>query len=372
MHTIRIILRPWSSLSTIVLPLVSNLAMLLVEMFVAADGVRIQLPPNVTVTAIYGFGDSIIDPGNNNDILTIVKCNFKPYGQDFSGGIPTGRFSNGRIPTDLLAEALGLKEYVPAYLDPNLESSELLTGVSFASGASGYDPMTPKIASAIPLSDQLEMFKEYKVKLKAAVGEERADFIVTNSVALAVSGSDDIANTYFDTPFRRAEYDVDSYTDLMTNSASSFLQELYKLGIRRVAVFSAPPIGCVPSQRTIGGGVLRPCAENYNEAAKLFNAKLSSALDMLNSRLPKARLVYTDIYNPLLDLIQNPSQYGFEVVDKGCCGTGVLEVSILCNKLDKVCDDDAKYIFWDSYHPTEAGYKVIIDLIAQKYIGRLA
>jgi hypothetical protein len=41
---------------------------------------------------------------------------------------------------------LGIKGYVPAYLDPNLKSSDLLTGVGFASGASGYDPLTPKIA----------------------------------------------------------------------------------------------------------------------------------------------------------------------------------------------------------------------------------
>lgn len=62
----------------------------------------LKLPPNVTVPAILGFGDSIIDPGNNNNIKTIIKCNFPPYGQDFMGGISTGRFSNGRIPTDFL------------------------------------------------------------------------------------------------------------------------------------------------------------------------------------------------------------------------------------------------------------------------------
>ena len=44
------------------------------------------------------------------------------------------------------AEELGIKELVPAYLDPNLQTKELLTGVSFASGASGYDPQTSQIA----------------------------------------------------------------------------------------------------------------------------------------------------------------------------------------------------------------------------------
>lgn len=43
------------------------------------------------------------------------------------------------------ASELGIKEFVPAYLDPNLQSKDLLTGVSFASGGSGYDPQTPKL-----------------------------------------------------------------------------------------------------------------------------------------------------------------------------------------------------------------------------------
>ena len=41
---------------------------------------------------------------------------------------------------------LGLKDLMPAYLDQSLDDNELLTGVSFASGGTGYDPETPKIA----------------------------------------------------------------------------------------------------------------------------------------------------------------------------------------------------------------------------------
>uniref|UniRef100_A0A7C8YMJ6 Triacylglycerol lipase n=1 Tax=Opuntia streptacantha TaxID=393608 RepID=A0A7C8YMJ6_OPUST len=135
-----------------------------------------MLPPNVTVPALFGFGDSIIDPGNNNHLNTLIKCNFPPYGKDFMGGIPTGRFSNGKIPTDLLAETLSIKEYVPAYLDPNLRPEDLLSGVSFASGACGYDPLTSKVASVIPLSQQLHYFREYTDKVKQIAGEEKATF----------------------------------------------------------------------------------------------------------------------------------------------------------------------------------------------------
>ncbi|KAK7837750.1 gdsl esterase/lipase exl2 [Quercus suber] len=62
----------------------------------------IQIPRNETIPAVIMFGDSIVDTGTNNDITTIAKCNFLPYGRDFKGGIPTGRFSNGKVPSDFL------------------------------------------------------------------------------------------------------------------------------------------------------------------------------------------------------------------------------------------------------------------------------
>ncbi|KAE8729057.1 GDSL esterase/lipase EXL3 [Hibiscus syriacus] len=113
------------------------------------------MPENKTTPAVIVFGDSIVDTGNNNDIQTIIKCNCLPYGQDFDGGVPTGRFCNGRIPSDLIAEELGIKGIVPAYMDPTLKPQDLITGVTFASGGTGYDPMTPKLASVIPLGNQL-------------------------------------------------------------------------------------------------------------------------------------------------------------------------------------------------------------------------
>ncbi|KAG7587192.1 GDSL lipase/esterase [Arabidopsis thaliana x Arabidopsis arenosa] len=276
----------------------------------AADTIAaVKLPPNLIVPALIAFGDSIVDTGMNNNVKTVVKCDFHPYGIDFQGGVATGRFCDGRVPADLLAEELGIKSIVPAYLDPNLKSKDLLTGVSFASGGSGYDPITPKLVAVISLEDQLNYFEEYIEKVKNIVGEEKKDFILANSLFLLVAGSDDIANTYY-TIHARPEYDIDSYTTLMSDSASEFVTKLYGYGVRRVAVFGAPPIGCVPSQRTLGGGIMRDCAETYNEAAKLFNSKLSPKLDLLRKTLPGIRPIYINIYDPLFDIIKNPANYG--------------------------------------------------------------
>ncbi|CAI9756376.1 unnamed protein product [Fraxinus pennsylvanica] len=70
------------------------------------------------VPTILVFGDSSVDAGNNNQISTVLKSNFRPYGRDFFGGKPTGRFSNGHIPPDFNSEGFGLRPFMPAYLDP--------------------------------------------------------------------------------------------------------------------------------------------------------------------------------------------------------------------------------------------------------------
>lgn len=53
------------------------------------------------VPAMFIFGDSVVDVGNNNNLETIVKSNFPPYGRDFNSSThPTGRFCNGKLASD--------------------------------------------------------------------------------------------------------------------------------------------------------------------------------------------------------------------------------------------------------------------------------
>ncbi|KAJ6694116.1 hypothetical protein OIU85_004859 [Salix viminalis] len=256
------------------------------------------------------------------------------------------------------ASELGIKDTLPAYLDPKVLPQDLITGVTFAS-------VSANVVRSI------RTFQGIHREAEGHNWRGKHNFHLTNSLFIVVASSDDIANTYFTLRARALQYDVPAYTDLMANSASSFVQELYELGARRIGVFSAPPVGCVPSQRTLAGGAERECAENLNEAAKIFNSKLSKKLDSLASSLPSGRFVYMDIYNPLLDLIQNPRKYGFQVADKGCCGTGTLEVSILCNQYtSETCADVSDYVFWDSYHPTEGAYKALVTPVLGKYLTK--
>lgn len=50
---------------------------------------------------------------------------------------------------------------------------------------------------------------------------------------------------------------------------------------------------------------------------------------------------------------------GFEEVNCGCCGSGIVEASFLCNPKSPVCADATKYVFWDSIHPSERSYQLL-------------
>ncbi|MCL7031105.1 hypothetical protein MKW94_012243, partial [Papaver nudicaule] len=331
----------------------------------------LTLPPNIKVPALLVFGDSIVDPGNNNNLPTIAKCNFLPYGQDFMGGKPTGRFSNGKVPGDLIAQALGIADIIPAYLDPSLPPNDLLTGVSFASGAAGYDPLTSQLAMALSLEKQVELFNEYLAKVTAVGGKEKAKSILSESLYLVIIGSNDLGNTYFGSQVR-SNYDVPAYADLMVEGATRFIQQLYDVGARRIGVFGVPPIGCLPSQRTLAGGHERNCVARYNQAAQIFNSKLSSSLAKLTSTFKHGHAAFADIYNPILEIIDNPHNYGFEEATIGCCGTGRIESIFLCNELNPfTCDDVSKYVFWDSYHPTERAYQVFLGPFLERNLNNL-
>ncbi|KAG2537915.1 hypothetical protein PVAP13_9NG323000 [Panicum virgatum] len=311
--------------------------------------------------ALFVFGDSIVDSGNNNAITTLIRCNFPPYGQDFPGHNATGRFSNGRVPSDILASRLGIKEYVPAYLGTELSDFDLLTGVSFASGGCGFDPLTAQLV--------LDLFEEYKGKLERVAGARRAGEIVATSLYMVVTGTDDLANTYFTTPFRR-DYDLESYIEFVVRCASDFIKKLYGKGARRINIAGAPPIGCVPSQRTNAGGLDRDCVPLYNQASVVLNTALEKEIKRLNgsAELPGSVLKYIDLYTPLFDMIQRPGGYGFDVINRGCCGTGVFEVTLMCNRYTAhACRDPSKFLFWDTYHLTERGYELLMQQIINRY-----
>ncbi|PSS34641.1 GDSL esterase/lipase [Actinidia chinensis var. chinensis] len=321
--------------------------------------------------SVYTFGDSFVDPGNNNYIQAMSKSNFPPYGTDFVNQMSTGRFSNGRLFPDFLAYYLGTEKYQQPYLDPTLNLRESVTAVSFASATSGYDPITANLTKAIPMSEQLENFKQYKVKLQKKIGRKRAEDQIKKALFYVNAGSDDFALSYFGDgkgqTIRQKQYRLPDYEQFLLQLMAQFIQGLSDQGARKIAVTGLPPLGCIPVGITLlptnlpNASPKRSCLDYVNSVSRDFNVLLQNQLKAMQSKLSKVgtKIGYIDFEQPLLDVIQNPKEYGFTQVNNGCCGSGLYEIGTLCNATSPVCADASEYVFWDAAHPTERTYFII-------------
>ncbi|KAJ7976026.1 GDSL esterase/lipase [Quillaja saponaria] len=205
------------------------------------------------VPALIIFGDSVVDVGNNNNLFTLVKANFPPYGRDFVTHRPTGRFCNGKLATDFTAEYLGFTSYPPAYISQEAKGRNLLTGANFASAASGYYDRTAQLYSAISLPQQLNYYREYQTKVVNMVGKAKANAIFSGAIHLLSAGSSDYIQNYYIDPLLNRAYSPDQFSDILMRSYTNFIQNLYGLGARRIGVTSLPPTGCLPAAITLFG-----------------------------------------------------------------------------------------------------------------------
>ncbi|KAM6578361.1 hypothetical protein CsatB_030198 [Cannabis sativa] len=321
--------------------------------------------------AILIFGDSTVDTGNNNYIQTLFKGNHYPYGKDFEGHVPTGRFSNGKLVPDLIASMLKIKDTVPSFLHPKLSDKDILTGVSFASAGSGFDELTTAASGVISFSNQIHYLKEYLARLERIVGEKQAKKIVGRALVIVAAGTNDFVFNFFDIPTRKLEFNISGYQDFVLKRLISYIEELYDNGCRRIAVSGLPPIGCLPIQRSTQLWRDRSCVEDQNMGAKTYNHKLERVLAKTQAKLPGTKVVYVDIYQPLFDMINHPDKYGFEETKRGCCGTGLIEAGPICNVLTPTCHEASKYMFWDSIHPSEATYKYLAQYLKEEVLPKL-
>ncbi|KAL1198536.1 GDSL esterase/lipase [Cardamine amara subsp. amara] len=330
----------------------------------------LQLPNSINaslfppVTALYAFGDSTVDSGNNNYIPTIFRSNHPPYGKSFPAKLPTGRFSDGKLATDFLASSLGLKPTLPAYLNPSVKTRDLLTGVSFASAGGGLDDRTAMLSSTLTMDRQWRFFEEAVRKMKSVVGDSETNRVIKNALFVISAGTNDMTyNVYDHVP--RSFISVSDYQDYLLSKIQVFAQRLYHAGARRITVAGLPPIGCLPGQVTLGSFITprnlghRICTEHQNTDSRLYNQKLQKLTNRLSQKLRGSKVLYLDIYSPLIDMIKHPLKYGLEETSRGCCGTGLLEAGPLCEPLSRTCEDVSKYLFFDSVHPSQKAYSVI-------------
>ncbi|KAG4186053.1 hypothetical protein ERO13_A08G018600v2 [Gossypium hirsutum] len=296
------------------------------------------------VPCYFIFGDSLSDNGNNNNLNTLAKVNYSPYGIDFPKG-PTGRFSNGKNMQDYIAEYLGFTRSMPPFAESKGEN--ILNGVNYASGAAGIRDETGKdLGDRIPLDKQIQNHKIIILRLSKLMRNNIETILLLNRCIYSIQiGSNDYINNYFKPEF----YDTSrrftqmQYATLLVHQLSNQLKTLYNNGARKFAVYGLSLIGCAPFAISEYGTNGSFCVDKLNNAAALFNEMLMPLIHQLNNDLPYAKFTY---------LTPSPNSTTF-VTNGTCCtiGGGGGE---LCLKNSKPCSNRGRFLFWDGFHPTEA------------------
>ncbi|KAL5583393.1 hypothetical protein UlMin_015835 [Ulmus minor] len=315
---------------------------------------HVWLPGNHV--ALFIFGDSVFDAGNNNDINTTSQANYFPYGESFFKN-PTGRFSDGRIIPDFIAEYVKLP-FIPPYLQPG--NHDFSIGVNFASGGAGALDETNK-GKVINLGTQLGYFKEVSQHLRKKLGDAEAKALLSRAVYLFNVGSND-----YIVPFKINSSVLQSYTPKefvgqVIGNITEVTQDIYKIGGRKFAFGNIVPLSCVPLLRT-HEGQNGACLDQITPFVELHNKEFSKLLQKLQRELKGFKYSLLDVYTFLKERMDHPSKYGFKESKVACCGSGPYGGIFSCGGKRGVteyelCDNVNDYVFFDSIHLTEKAYE---------------
>ncbi|KAL7001048.1 GDSL esterase/lipase 6 [Sarracenia purpurea var. burkii] len=208
----------------------------------------------------------------------------------------------------------------------------------------------------IPIQDQLQQFE-------ALVEQNQIDKeLLRRSLFLFESGSNDIFGYFL--PFAPPTLSPDAYVQAMLAEVGSFVDRIYKLGARRIALFSLGPVGCVPARALLPGAPVDRCFGKLNKMVKNYNQGLENLVKNVAVKYPGAVGVYGVVYQTVQLFRAMPTRYGFINVTHACCGSGTLGGMMQCGTEGyTLCSNPNHFLFWDYFHPSEHTYKLLSEAL---------
>ncbi|KAL2336367.1 hypothetical protein Fmac_010813 [Flemingia macrophylla] len=242
--------------------------------------------------ALFTFGDSLYDPGNNVYLNTSRESStYWPYGETFFKH-PTGRYSDGRVVPDFIATFAGLP-MIPPYLKPG--HHHFTDGANFASaGACIFFPSE----QYIDLRGQLGFFRNVVKSLNQELGNIKSKIVLNNAVYMFSIGGPDYGKLLSQNPNVTESY-KNLFVKMLIGNLTDSLKEVYSLGGRKFALQNVGPLGCSPHKRIDYDN----CDEGLLSMARQHNIALSAALDGLEEELSGFRYSIFDYYHALLDRV---------------------------------------------------------------------
>ncbi|XP_020270526.1 GDSL esterase/lipase 5-like [Asparagus officinalis] len=317
--------------------------------------VSVGSPTEKSPAAFFIFGDSVVDVGNNNYIETIpeFKANYAPYGRNSFFNRPTGRFNDGRLMVDFIAEYAKLP-LIPPFMQP---SAQFTNGANFASGGAGVLPDTSQ-GLVINFQAQLKQFEEVSGMFIKELGEERARAIIEDAVYFISIGSNDYIIGYLSHEKNREAYTPEEFIGMVIGNFTQSIQELYEKGARKFYILSIADLGCLPAFRAINPKADGGCFKDASALALAHNQALSAVLTSFEYIHKDFKYANINLYDWLNERMQNPHEYGFKDGTNACCGTGPYGGIYTCGgtkniSVYQLCENVGDYVWFDSIHASE-------------------
>ncbi|XP_010273222.1 PREDICTED: GDSL esterase/lipase 5-like [Nelumbo nucifera] len=314
-----------------------------------------------TPVPFFIFGDSILDPGNNNYINTTTQhqANFWPYGETFFE-YSTGRCSDGRLISDFIAKYAKLP-MIPPYLQPGVQFNY---GANFASAGAGALVETYQ-GEVIDLKTQLKYFEEMETSLRHKLGDAETKKFLSRAVYLFSIGNNDYMSP-FSTVSSMQETSQKELVGRVIGNLTAVIKEIHDRGGRKFAFLNMGPLGCLPGMRALAPGRKGGCLKDASHLAKLHNAAFSQLLLKLESQLDGFKYSNINLYSYISQIMEHPTNYGFKEGITACCGSGPFRGIYSCGgrrgvKRYELCDKVSEYVWWDSFHPSERVYQLIAE-----------
>ncbi|KAI9198188.1 hypothetical protein LWI28_011641 [Acer negundo] len=277
----------------------------LLKLLELGDDIKFDIP------ALYVFGDSTVDSGNNNFLPSTSKANYPPYGVDFADGKPTGRFSNGRTEVDFIAQVAGLPFPPPCLRLSEEEQKTLRTGVNYGSSACGVLPDTGKFfGTCLTFDKQTGLFETTVKNLQPLFDSPKkmVDYLSKSLFFISI-GNADISTGYdFLDNTTKQQTSFPKFAQAISQKFSDNIKRLYDLGARKLLVNSVGMMGCSPM--VFNSKQSATCDDEYNERAQIVNKLLSDLLPKLQSELFGSKFIFADAYKVLADIFASPNLYG--------------------------------------------------------------
>ncbi|XP_038714205.1 GDSL esterase/lipase At3g26430-like [Tripterygium wilfordii] len=331
---------------------------------------------------VVNFGDSNSDTGGLSAAFGQAP---PPNGETYFRS-PAGRFSDGRLIIDFIAESLGLP-HLSAYLDSI--GSNFSHGANFATAGSTIRPQNTTIAqsgySPISVDVQFVQFSDFHrrsqiFRNQGKVFDEllpREDYFSRALYTFDI-GQNDLTAGY---KLNMTTEQVMAYVPDLLHQLSIVIKNVYAEGGTSFWIHNTGPVGCYPyvlDRFYVTAAQIDKfgCASPLNEVAQYFNNRLKEALVQLRKDLHMAAITYVDVYIAKYTLISQAKRFGFERPLIACCGHGGKDNYnryVKCGGkitkdgkdilITRSCKDPSTRIIWDGTHFTEAANKWVFNQI---------